>query len=180
MAAAGATVCSTSVGSQKMIKKRREYLHRVDRARFLRRDGSVLTCNWEALKQEMDKADAGRWQRMKIAIVCYSCGAAHPSRLQRRGNREAKRQRQRAKRERLRDERTVSQMLVRSLNPSQGGSNPRNPETTGKLQILQRLNVPNAEEGNSNLSIQDSPVYVGMDFHMPRLEDKNNGKEKKD
>ena len=58
MAAAGAMVCSTSVGSQKMTKNWREavkYLHRVDRARFLRRDGSVLTCSWEALKQEMDK-----------------------------------------------------------------------------------------------------------------------------
>ena len=48
------------------------------------------------------------------------------------------------------------------------------------MQILQRLNVPSVEEGNSNLSIQDSPVYVGMDSHMPRLGDKKNEKEKKD
>ena len=62
MAAVGATVCSTSVGSQKMTKNWREalkYLHRVDRARLSRRDGSVLTCDWEALRQEMDKADVG-------------------------------------------------------------------------------------------------------------------------
>ena len=62
VAAVGAMNCSTSIGSQKMIKKWREavkYLHRVDRARVLRRDGSVLTCNWEALRQEMEKIDAG-------------------------------------------------------------------------------------------------------------------------
>ena len=79
----------------------------------------------------------------------------------------------------MRDERTVSWTLARLLNPFQGGSNPRNPETTGKLQILQRLNVPSVEEGNSNLSIQDSPVYVGMDSHTVRVGDKKNGKERK-
>ena len=45
-----------------MIKNWREavkHFHRVDRARFLRRDGSVITCDWEALRQEMDKADVG-------------------------------------------------------------------------------------------------------------------------
>ena len=69
--------------------------------------------------------------------------------------------------------------LARSLNPFQGGSNPRNLETTEKLQILQKLNVPSVEEGNLNLSIQDSPVYVGMDSHTPRLEGEKSGKEQK-
>ena len=62
MSTAGATVCSTSIGSQKMIKNWREavkHFHRVDRARFLRRDGSVITCDWEALRQEMDTVDVG-------------------------------------------------------------------------------------------------------------------------
>ena len=45
---------------------------------------------------------------------------------------------------------------------------------------MQKLNVPSAEEGKLNLSIQDSPVYVGMDSHTPRLGDKKNEKEKKD
>ena len=70
----------------------------------------------------------------------------------------------------MRDVRTVSWTLARSLNPFEGGSDPRNPEITGKLQILQKLSVPNVKEGNSNLSIQDSSVYVGVDYHTPRLD----------
>ena len=124
-----------------------------------------------AIKQEMDKADAGQWQRSKIAVGCCTWGAVHPSRLQRWWiTVKPEERRQRAKRECLRDEWTVSRTLARSLNPFRGGSDPRNPETTGKLQILQKLSIPSVVEGNSNLSIQDSLVYVGMDSHMPRLE----------
>ena len=140
----------------------------------------MLTYSLAALKQEMEKIDASRWQRLGIAVGYCSCGAAYPSRIQRGGNRKTRRQRQRANRERLRDEGTVSRTLARSLNPFQGGSDSRNPETIGKLQILQRLNIPNAKERNSNLPIQDSPLYVGMDSHTPRLGDKKNEKEKKD
>ena len=126
------------------------------------------------------RIDAGQQQRSKIAVGYCSCGAAYPSRLQRGGNREARRQRQRAKRERLRDERTVSRTLARSLSPFQGGSDPRNPETTGKLQILQKLNIPSAAKGNTNPSVKDSPMYVGMDSHTLRVEKDRNEKEKKE
>ena len=89
---------------------------------------------------------------------------------------------QRAKWERLRDERAVSQILARSLSPSQVGSDPRSLETTGKLQILQQVEVPNVEKGNLNLSNKDSPMYVGMTPHALRAEkgkDKNAKKNEK-
>ena len=65
MAAAGATTCPTSVRSQKNIKSWREavnYLPRVDRARFLRKSGSVLTLNMVALSKEMEKRHTGQWK----------------------------------------------------------------------------------------------------------------------
>ena len=119
MAVASATICSIGIGSQKNTKNWREamkYLRRVDRARFLRRDGSDLTCNWEALRQEMEKVNACQRQQMEIAVGCCTCGVAYPSCLQCGGKHKARRQRQRAKRKRLRDEQTVSRMLVRSLS----------------------------------------------------------------
>ena len=58
MAAVGATSDSATVGSRKEKKNWREfvkYLHsRVDRARFLRREGSVMIVNLAALRQEME------------------------------------------------------------------------------------------------------------------------------
>ena len=87
----------------------------------------------------MEKANVGQWQRSEIAIGCCSCGVPHPSHLQRHGNREARRRRQRAKWQHLRDERAASQIAVRSLSPFQGGNNPRILEATGKLQILQQV-----------------------------------------
>ena len=111
MAAVGATCDSTSAGSQKKNKNWREsvkYLHsRIDRARFWRREGSVLIVDMAALRQEMEK-EAGQ-RRQKGTVVGYcSCGAAYPSRVQRGGNRNARRKRQRVNRERLRDDRVVS------------------------------------------------------------------------
>ena len=62
MAAVGATCDSAGVGSLKEIKNWREYvkyLHsRVDRARFWRREGSILIVDMVALRQEMER-DAG-------------------------------------------------------------------------------------------------------------------------
>ena len=77
------------------------------------------------------------------------------------------------------DERIVLQILVRSLSPSQGGNNPRNLETTRKLQILQQAEISNVKKENSNLSTKDSPVYVRMTLHAHRIEEEKNGKEKK-
>ena len=67
MATTGATTCPTSVRSQKDIKSWREvvkYLHNnVDRARFLRKKGTVLTLDMVALRKEMERRDASQWQQ---------------------------------------------------------------------------------------------------------------------
>ena len=172
MAAAGATCCSAGVRSCKEKKNWREavkYLHsRIDRARILRREGSVITCDLAALRQVKEKQDAGQRQRQQVAVGYCSCGAAYPSRVQRGGNREVRRRRQRANRERLRDIRTVSRTLERSLSPFQGGSDSRNPETTGKLQVLRDFSSFSVTNGKSNQSTKDSPVYVG--WSLTRIE----------
>ena len=102
---------------------------------------------------------------MEIVVGYCNYGAAHPSRLQRGGNREAKRRKQRAKRECLRDERIVWRTVARLLSPSHGVSDLRILEIIVKLQILQQVEVPSVEKGNSNLSKRDSPMYVGMTPH---------------
>ena len=79
-------------------KKWREsvkYLHsRIDRARFWRREGSVLIADMAALRQEMEREASQRRQKGTV-VGYYSCGAAYPSRVQRGGNRNARRKRQR-------------------------------------------------------------------------------------
>ena len=67
-----------------------KYLHsRIDRARFWRREGSVLVADMVALRQEMEK-EAGQ-RRQKGTVIGYcSCGAAYPFRVQRGGNRNAR------------------------------------------------------------------------------------------
>ena len=70
--------------------------------------------------------------------------------------------------------------LARLLSPFQDGSDPRNPETTGKLQVLQRLKIPSATKGSTNLSNKDGPVYVRMDFRTPMVEDEKAEKENTD
>ena len=60
---ASGAIYPTSVRSQKNIKSWREavkYLPSVDRARILRKSGSVLTLNMVALRKEMEKRDAGQ------------------------------------------------------------------------------------------------------------------------
>ena len=119
----------------------------------------------------MEKRDASQRQQRKVAVGYCSCGAAYPSRLQRGGNREARRLKQRAKWEFLRDNQIVSRTLASSLSPSQGGSDSRNPETTGKLQLLQQFPIPGVVDGNSDPSEKDKPIYVGMESHLSRIED---------
>ena len=176
MVADGTTRCSTGIRSRKNIKSWREaseYLHRLGRARFLRREGSVLTCDMVALRQEVEKDDVGQWQRLPITVGYCSCGAAYPSRVQRGGNREARRRRQRANRESLRDFGTISRTLAKSLSPFQGGSDSRNPEITGKLQVLRDFSSFSAAEGNENLSHKDVPMYMGLRSHTSSVETKN-------
>ena len=143
---------------------------RSDRARFWRREGSVLDVNLVALRQAMEEEDVGQRQQKGSAVRYCSCGAAYLSRVQRGGDREARRKRQRANRERLRDDWTVSRILAQSLSSIQGGSDSRNPETTGELQILQQISVPSVEEKAGNLANSANPVYVGVSPHSHRTE----------
>ena len=85
---------------------------------------------------------------------------------------------QRANRDCRRDERLVSQTLVQSLSSLQGGSDSRNPETTGKLQILQNCSEFSEEAGNTDLVQKADPLYAGLESPTFRLESKKK-KEKK-
>ena len=64
----------------------------------------------------------------------------------------------------MRDQRTVSQVLARSLNSTEGGSGPMILETTGNLQILQPIAVPSTEEGSLNPA-KGSLVYMEITPH---------------
>ena len=67
VAAVGATLCSTGTGPYKRNKKRNvgemlKYLtNRSDRARFWRKEGSVLDIDLEALRQAMEEENTGQW-----------------------------------------------------------------------------------------------------------------------
>ena len=71
--------------------------HRIDRTQIWRKKGGVLIMNEEALKQVMEKKADQRSLDSEPVIGCCSCGATHPSRRRRGGNRNARRQRQREK-----------------------------------------------------------------------------------
>ena len=142
-----------------------KYLHsRIDRARFWQREGSVLVVDMVALRQEMER-EAGQRQQKGTVIGYCSCGAAYPSRIQRGGNRDARRQCQRANRERLRGGRVVSRVLAQSLSSLKGGRDSRNSETIGRLQKLQHFSAPNVGQKKEDQSLKDKPVYVGVDPH---------------
>ena len=63
MASVGATFCSTGKGPQKQKKNVGEMLKyltsRSDRAKFWRREGSILEIDMVALRQVMEKDNAG-------------------------------------------------------------------------------------------------------------------------
>ena len=92
MASAGAALCSAGIGPRKENKKKNvgellQYLtSRSDRARFWRREGSVLDVDLEALRQAMEKENAGQRRQKGTAVGYCSCGAAYPSRVQRGGD----------------------------------------------------------------------------------------------
>ena len=142
MVAAKTTSCSIGVGPYKNIKNVREccqYLtsRKIDRTRIWRKVGNVLVVDKEALEQSVK--DAGQQSQKRSVIGYCSCGATYPSRVKRGGDRQARRNHQRANRECSRDMHTVSGALARALNPLQGGSVPRNTETSSKLQLLQQF-----------------------------------------
>ena len=61
---------------------------------------------------------------------------------------------------------------MKSLSPTQGGSDSRNAETTGKLQILWDFCSSSAAEGNIDQSKKDVPMYVGLNSHTSSVETK--------
>ena len=162
VASAGATISSANAKSHKNIKNWREavkYLPRVDRAGVLRRMGSVLTLDKVTLRHAMEREYVGQQQRKGAAVECSNSGVAHCSHSSHGGNRLERRDKERRKRESLRDQRTVSQALARSLNPNVDGSDPRTLGTTGKLQILQQIVVSIHGDGKYNTA-EGSLVYV--------------------
>ena len=84
MASVGVTRDSAGICSLKENKNRREsvkyLLSRSNRARFWRREGSVLIIDMVALRQVKQKDDAGQWQQQGVAVGYCSCGVAYPSR----------------------------------------------------------------------------------------------------
>ena len=167
LAVIGAISYPPNTKSHKSIKNWREamkYLPRIDRAGVLRRMGSVLTLDKVALRREMEKEYIWQRQRKVTIVECSNSGFAHSSRSSRGGNYLERRENERRKQEILRDQRTLSQVLVRLLNPTMDGSDPRILETTGKLQILEQIAISSTEDGRPNPA-KDSPIYVGITPH---------------
>ena len=175
MAAAGATPCSAAARSSRVVKEWREsvkYLCRIDRARLVRRCGSVLTIDMAALRQVKEKNDADQRQQQKkaAAVDCSKTGVTQSSRANRAGNRLERRQKERVLWESLRDQRTIAKMLAKSLNPTEGGSDSRNLATTGKLQLLQQIcGNSSGSNGSTDPVKKTSPEYVGI---VPQLSDR--------
>ena len=69
-----------------------------------------------------------------------------------------------------RDMHTVSGALARALNPLQGGSVPRNTETSSKLQLLQQFSVTGSEDGNQIRPSKGHAIYVGISTPNSRIE----------
>ena len=69
--------------------------------------------------------------------------------------------------------RTVFGALARALNPLQGGSAPRNIETSSKLQILQQFSVTGSGNGNQIRPSKGHAVYVGISTPTGRIEEMN-------
>ena len=80
----------------------------------------------------------------------------------------------------MRDDRTVLQVLARSLNPSEGGSNPRILKTTGKVQKLYKVAASSGCNGSPHHAV-GSPLYVVVTPQsFSRLRAKGNKKKKKE
>ena len=110
-----------------------KYLLRIDQTGVLRWIGSALILGKVALRHVMEKEYGGQRQRKKAAVECSNSGVAHSSHPSCGRNHLERREKERRKRESSRDQRTISQVLARSLNSTVGGSDPRTLETTGKL-----------------------------------------------
>ena len=156
-----------------------KYLRRIDRARLMRRDGSVLTIDMAALRQvkEKNNADQRQHQKKAAAVDCSNKGVTQSSHANRAGNRLERWQKERVLRESLRDQRTIAQMLAKSLNPTEGGSDSRNLATAGKLQLLQQIcGSSSGSNGSTDPVKKTSPEYVGI---VPQLLDRLDDNEEK-
>ena len=78
MAAIGVTRDSAGICPLKENKNRREsvkyLLSRSDRARFWRREGSVLIIDMVALRQGKEKDDTGQRRQQGVAVGYCNCG----------------------------------------------------------------------------------------------------------
>ena len=101
-----------------------KYLPRVDKAGIFRRRGIVLILEKVALSRAKEREYASQQQGKRAVVEYTNSGVAHSSRFSRDGNRLKRREKERRKRESLRDQRTVSHILERWLNSTEGGSNP--------------------------------------------------------
>ena len=90
--------------------------NRSERTQFWRKVGGVLEFDEVALEQEL-MSRAGQRPQLGTVVGHCSCGTACPSWEKRGGDRMARRERQRALRDCSRDDRTLSHVLARTLNP---------------------------------------------------------------
>ena len=187
MAAAGATPCSATARSNKIVKEWREsvkYLRSIDRGRLMRRCGSLLMIDMAALRQVKEKnaPDQRQQQKKAAAVDCSNKRVTQSFRANRAGNRLERRQKERVLWESLRDQRTITQILAKSLNSTEGDGDLRNLATTGKLQILQQIcGNSNGSNGSTDPVKKASLEYVGI---VPQLSDrlddeKEKGQEKR-
>ena len=161
-----------------------KYLCSIDRARLMRRCGSILTVKMAALRQMKKRSidDQRQQQKKATAVDCSNKGVTQSSRTNRAGNRLERRQKERFTGESLRDQRTIVQTLTNSLSPTEGGSNPRNLALIGKLQLLQQIcGMSSDSNGNSHPVIKTSLEYVGIVPPLPdRIDGDKKGQEKEE
>lgn len=149
----------------------------------MRRCGSVLTVDMEALRHVKEEKDPDERQQpqKEVGVDCAIIGVAQSSHSNRRKIRLQKRQKDRRKRESLREHRTNTRVLARPLNSNEDGNAPRNLASTGELQVLQQaMGISNVSNASTNQVNQDRPQYVGiLPQSLHRLEDEEDKKEQK-
>ena len=143
-----------------------------------RKKGGVLTFSEEALAQAVE-IKAGQRSPKGTVIGCCSCGATHPSRRRRGGDHGARRKRQCEQRERFREDQTLSNVLAVALNPSQGGSAPRNVERPAQLQQLQQFAVSGLKKGEQIQPSKGHLIFVGISTPTNRIDRTDEGRTEK-
>ena len=73
-------------------------------------------------------------------------------------------------RERVREDRTLSNVLAEALNPSQGGSAPRNVERPAQLQQLQQFAVSGLQKGEQIRPSKGHSIFVGISTPTNRID----------